>query len=128
MSKKKIYTSHAPAAIGPYSQAILAGDFLFVSGVLPIDPATGKVVEGDIEVLTMRIIDSMEAILKEAGMTLEHVVKTDVFLKDLNDFQAMNKAYAKRFHGDRPPARATIQAGKLPMDVRIEIACTAYRH
>ncbi|HSX25698.1 MAG TPA: Rid family detoxifying hydrolase, partial [Chlamydiales bacterium] len=114
MSKKKIHTSHAPAANGPYSQAILAGDFLFVSGVLPIDPATGKVVEGDIETLTLRIIDSMEAILKEAGLTLEHVVKTDVFLKDLNDFQAMNKAYAKRFQGDRLPARATIQAGKLP--------------
>ncbi len=128
MNKKQISSTGAPAAIGPYSQAIQAGDFLYVSGVLPIDPSTGKVVEGTIETLLNRIIDNMEALLKAAGMTLDHVVKTDVFMKDLNDFQAMNKEYAKRFHGPVPPARTTVQVAKLPLDVRLEIACIAYKH
>ncbi len=128
MIKKSISTPDAPAAIGPYVQAVLAGDFLFVSGVLPIDPSTGKLVEGNMETLTTRIFDSMEAILKAAGLKMENVVKTDVFLKDLNDFQEMNKTYAKRFHGANPPARATVQVAKLPMDARIEIACVAYKH
>lgn len=128
MAKKQISTPGAPAAIGPYSQAIQAGEFLYVSGVLPIDPSTGKLVEGSIETLLNRIIDNMEAVLKAAGMTLDHVIKTDVFMKDLAEFQAMNKEYAKRFHGLVAPARTTIQVAKLPLDVRLEIACIAYKH
>ncbi len=121
-----IISSGAPAAIGPYSQAILAGDYLFISGVLPIDPATGKLMEGPIEALTSRIIDSLEAILQGAGLGLQHVVKTDVFLKDLSHFQEMNKVYAERFHFRPYPARATVQVAKLPLDAPIEIACIAY--
>src|SRR5579872_6972037 len=125
--KKAIHTPDAPAAIGPYSQAIQVGDFLFVSGILPIDPATGKLVEGSIETLTGRILDSLEAILGAANLTLQNVVKTEVYLKDLTDFTAMNKVYAERFQGPTPPARATIQVAKLPLDAKIEISCTAYR-
>ncbi|MES2273803.1 MAG: Rid family detoxifying hydrolase [Chlamydiota bacterium] len=128
MNKKNIITSKAPAAIGPYSQAIAAGDFVFISGQLPVDPKTGKMIEGDIEALTLQVIDNIEAILSAAHLKLEHVVKTEVFLKDLNDFAAMNRAYALRFSSAAPPARATIQAAKLPLDARIEIACIAYRN
>jgi len=126
---KKVITNHeAPAARGPYSQAIAAGDFVFVAGQIPIDPKTGNLVEGDIGVLTMRVLDHIEAILQAAGLELKHIVKTDIFLKDLNDFQAMNAAYAKRFgSGAALPARVTIQAAKLPMDCRIEISCVAYK-
>lgn len=121
----KVSTPDAPAAIGPYSQAIVAGDFVFVSGQLPVDPKSGKMAEGDVEALTSQVIDNLEAILKSAGLTLENVVKTEVFLKDLSDFQAMNRAYAKRFL--HAPARAIVQVAKLPLDAKIEISCTAYR-
>lgn len=124
---KKIHCNGAPEAIGPYSQAILAGDFLFVSGQLPLDPATGKLVEGDIGAMTHRVIDNLAAILEAAGFSLEHVVKTEVFLQDLADFQAMNRAYAERFSFDPAPARQAIQAAKLPLNARIEISCIAYR-
>lgn len=128
MIKKVIVTPNAPEARGPYSQAIAAGDFVFVAGQIPIDPKTKALVEGDIGTLTMKVLDHIEAILKEAGLDLRHVVKVEVFLKDLNDFQAMNQAYAKRFDKGPLPARVTIQAAKLPMDCRIEISCVAYKH
>lgn len=128
MSKiQKINTEKAPQAIGPYSQAIHAGELVFVSGQLPLDLTTKKLIDGSIEAMTNTVIDHLEAILNEAGLTLAHVVKTEVYLKDLNDFPAMNTVYAKRFHFSPAPARATIQVGKLPMDARIEISCIASR-
>jgi 2-iminobutanoate/2-iminopropanoate deaminase len=128
MSKiQKIITDTAPSAIGPYSQAISAGEFVFISGQLPIDRTTKKLIDGSIESMTHLVIDHLSAVLNAAGLTLANVVKTEVYLKDLADFPAMNNAYAERFHFPIPPARVTIQAAKLPMDARIEISCTAYR-
>ena len=124
---QKITSTDAPQAIGPYSQAIAAGDFLFVSGQLPIDPKTGELIEGDIEAMTHQVIDNLAAILNAAGMTLSDVVKTEVFLKDMSDFQAMNRAYGKRFFEEPAPARQAIEAAKLPRNARIEISCIAYR-
>ena len=124
---EKILSTGAPKAIGPYSQAIAAGSFLFVSGQLPMDPETGELIEGDIEAMTHRAIDNLAAILKAAGLSLSHVVKTEVFLLDMADFQAMNRAYTTRFCTEPTPARAAIQAAALPRGARIEIACIAYR-
>jgi 2-iminobutanoate/2-iminopropanoate deaminase len=124
---KKISTQDAPAAIGPYSQAIAAGDLLFVSGQLPIDPQTNTLHEGDIGKATHQSIDNLIAILKANDMTLNDVVRTDVFLRDMNDFQAMNEAYAQRFTSSTPPARQTIQAARLPKHACVEISCIAYK-
>lgn len=124
---KKISCTGAPKAIGPYSQAIAAGDFLFVSGQLPMDPTTGELIPGDIEALTHQTIDNLAAILKAAGLSLAHVVKTEVFLLDMADFQAMNRAYGERFSTEPTPARAAIQVAGLPRGARIEIACIACR-
>ncbi len=129
--KEKIDTAQAPKAIGPYSQGILASSdaqFIFVSGQLPVDPQTAKLVEGDIKALTKRVIDNMEAILQAAGSSLQHVVRTDVFLKDLKrDFAEMNEEYAKRFTGPAAPARQTIQVAELPLGALIEISCIALK-
>lgn len=122
---KKIETANAPKALGPYSQGVASGSLLFVSGQLPIDPKTGKLIEGDIKALTKQVIDNLEAVLKEGGSGLELVLRTDVFLKDLKDFAAMNEEYAKRFNGSVTPARQTIQAAALPMGSSIEISCIA---
>lgn len=122
---QKIACQGAPKAIGPYSQAVFAGDFLFVSGQLPIDPLTGELVEGGIETMTHRVIDNLAAILESAGLSLSDVVKTEVFLKDMADFQAMNRAYAERFSHDPAPARQTL-AASLPRDALIEISCIAF--
>ena len=127
-SSQKISTDQAPSAAGPYSQAIDAGDFVFVSGQLPIDPATNQLVEQDIETMTHRVIDNLEAILSAAHLSLKHVVKTEVFLKDLSDFSAMNRAYSARFNHTPAPARQTIQVAKLPMDAQIEISCIAFKN
>ena len=113
-------------ARGPYSLSRRAGDLLFVAGQLPIDPDTGAVVEGDIEILTHQVIDNIEAILEQEGLSLKDVVKCDVFLKDLSERPGMDKAYEKRFSEGPLPARVTIQAARLPLDVRVEIACVAY--
>lgn len=127
----KIETAQAPEAIGPYSQGIVtsAGQVLvFVSGQLPVDPATGKLVEGDIKVLTKRVIDNIAAILAAGGSSLHQIVRAEVFLKDLKkDFAAMNEEYAKRFSPTTPPARQTIQVSDLPMGSPIEISCIAVR-
>lgn len=123
---KQIESDQAPAAIGPYSQAVVAAGLIFVSGQLPVDPQTRKLVDGDIQVQTRRVIDNLEAILLAAGSSLEKVVRTDVFLKDLEkDFSEMNKVYATRFSKTVPPARQTIQATKLPLNATIEISCIA---
>jgi 2-iminobutanoate/2-iminopropanoate deaminase len=118
--KQPISTSNAPAAIGPYCQAIQAGGFLFLSGQIPLDPATGQIVEGDIDVQTERVIQNLTAVLAAAGAGLDKVVKTTVFLKDMNDFARMNAVYAKHFPAPAP-ARSTVEAARLPRDVRVEI-------
>ncbi len=122
---KRVETEHAPKAIGPYSQAVAAGPFLFISGQLPVDPETGKIVEGSIQSQTKQVINNLEAILAVEGLSFKDVVKTEVFLKDMQDFPEMNAVYAERFNHPIKPARVTIQAAKLPMDARIEISCIA---
>ena len=118
--RQAIATPLAPAAIGPYSQAIRAGSLLFVSGQVPIDPATGQIVDGDIAAQTHRVFRNISEILKAAGASFEHVVRTTVFLADMNDFGAMNAVYGDYFTAPAP-ARATVQVSRLPKDARIEI-------
>ena len=120
MPKKHVATKQAPTPIGPYSQGVIAGGLLFVSGQIPIDPATDKLVEGDIKVQTEQVLKNILAVLKEAKMGPENVVKASVFLADLADFPEMNEVYGK-YMGKEPPARSTIQAAGLPKGARIEI-------
>ncbi|MBS0604005.1 MAG: hypothetical protein JSS60_03090 [Verrucomicrobia bacterium] len=120
-------TANAPKAIGPYSQAIAAGPYLFLSGQIPIDPSVGKVTDSTIEGQTKQVIDNIEAILASEGLSLLDVVRCDVYLKDMQDFPEMNAIYAERFSHAAKPARTTIQAAKLPLDSRVEITCVAYR-
>ena len=124
---RSIEIEDAPKAIGPYSQAIAAGPFLFLSGQIPIDPKVGKIVDTSIEGQTKQVIDNIEAILSSEGLSLKDVVRTDVYLRDMQDFAAMNTIYAERFNHAAKPARTTIQAAKLPMDCLVEITCIAYR-
>lgn len=123
--KEPTYTERAPKAIGPYSQAVKAGGFLFVSGQIPVDPATNKVVEGDSAAQTERVLRNIRAILEDSGATLEEVVKTTIFLVDMNDFAQVNEVYGTYFPME-PPARATVQVGRLPKDVRVEIEAIAW--
>ncbi len=118
--RQAVSTPAAPAAIGPYSQAIRAGSLLFVSGQIPIDPATGHMVDGDVGAQTHRVFENISAILKAAGATFDHVVRTTVYLADMNDFGAMNAVYGTYFSSPAP-ARATVQAARLPKDARVEI-------
>lgn len=126
---KKIITEQAPAAIGPYSQAIVVKEnqsLIFVSGQLPIDPKTGELIEGDIRLLTKQTLNNIEAILIASSSSLQHVIRTEVFLKELKrDFTGMNEEYAKRFNALTPPARQTIQVAELPKGSSIEISCIA---
>ena len=122
---KKIETDKAPKPNGPYSQAIQAGGFLFLAGQIPINPQTGKIEEISIEGQTRQVFLNIEAILKAAGLTFDNVVRSEVFLKDLSHFAAMNTIYAEFFKGPIKPARHTIQVAKLPMDALIEVTCTA---
>jgi 2-iminobutanoate/2-iminopropanoate deaminase len=127
MDRHPVSTAAAPAAIGPYSQAIKAGGFLFVSGQIPLDPATGTLVEGSVADQTHRVLRNLQAVLEAAGATFGHVVKTTVYLADMTDFAAMNEVYGGYFPSPAP-ARATIQAARLPRDVKVEIdlvACLA---
>ncbi len=121
---QRIKTQQAPAAIGPYSQGIIIDNFVFVSGQLPVDPATGNFVEGDIKEMTRQCIRNIEAILKEAQTSLDKVVKTTIFVADLGHFAAINEAYAE-FFGSSAPARSTIQAAALPKSAQIEIEAIA---
>jgi 2-iminobutanoate/2-iminopropanoate deaminase len=123
--REPLSTPNAPAAIGPYSQAIRAGGFLFLSGQIPLDPATGTLVSGGIADQTRRVLDNLGAILAVAGVSFNHVVKTTVYLADMNEFAAMNEVYATYFKSPAP-ARATIQAARLPRDVRVEIDLIAH--
>ena len=122
--KDRVQTENAPQAIGPYSQAVKASGLVFASGQIPIDPATGVVVEGSIAEQTERVLNNIKAVLEAAGSSLERVVKTTVFLADLSDFGEMNEAYG-RFFADVPPARSTVEVSRLPRDARVEIDAIA---
>lgn len=122
--KAIISTDGAPRAIGPYSQAIRAGDLVFASGQIPIDPVTGEFVPGGIADQTEQVLRNLTAVFEAAGVTMKQVVKTTVFLVDMDDFAAMNEVYG-RFFGSEPPARATVQAARLPRDARVEIEAIA---
>ncbi|NJO42669.1 MAG: RidA family protein [Cyanobacteria bacterium CRU_2_1] len=129
MTRQIIRTDRAPAPVGPYSQAIAAsGRMLFVAGQIPLDPVTGTIVgEGDVTQQTEQVIANLKAIVDAAGATLQDVVKTTVFLADMNDFAAMNAVYAKYFEEATAPARACVEVSRLPKDVRVEIECIAMR-
>jgi 2-iminobutanoate/2-iminopropanoate deaminase len=122
--KDRVQTDRAPQAIGPYSQAVKANGLVFASGQIPIDPATGQVVEGSIAEQTERVLNNIKAVLEAAGSSLERVVKTTVFLADLKDFGEMNEAYG-RFFAEVPPARSTVEVSRLPRDARVEIDAIA---
>jgi 2-iminobutanoate/2-iminopropanoate deaminase len=119
--KKIIATDHAPAAIGPYSQATQYGNLLFVSGQIPIDPKTGDLVEGDIESQAKQVLENLQAIIKAAGMTLQNVLKCSCFLKDMGDFVKFNDVYSS-FFSESLPARETLEVARLPKDVQVEIS------
>ena len=122
--KKVISTDHAPKAIGPYSQAIVANGLAFLSGQIPLDPATNTMIEGDISAQTERVLQNMRGLLEACGSSLGQVVKTTVFLKDMGEFAKMNEVYT-RYFSENPPARSTVEAARLPRDVRVEIECDA---
>lgn len=123
--KKIISTSNAPAAIGPYSQAVVLNDMVYTSGVIPIDPANGTVVNGNIKEQTKRVLQSLEALLKDSGSDLGKVVKTTVFIKNMEDFPLVNEVYAS-FFTDNFPARSCVEVARLPKDVLIEVEAVAY--
>ena len=124
MSKSVIATTRAPAAIGPYSQAVRVGSLLFCSGQIALDPATGAMVEGGIEAQTRQVLTNMRAVLDAAGIGLDSVVKTTIFLVDLADFETVNAIYAEHFHV-APPARSTVEVSRVPRDARVEIEAIA---
>ena len=125
--KQPISTKNAPAAIGPYSQAVRIGDFIYTSGQVALDPTTGALVEGGIEAQTTRVLENLKAVLEAAELGLENVVKTTVFLKNMGDFAAMNAIYAQYFSPDGvvPPARSTVEVARLPKDALVEIEVIA---
>ena len=122
--KRIVTTENAPKAIGPYSQAVVYNGLAYLSGQIPLDPATGQLVGDDVAEQTARVLDNMKAVLEAAGSSLDQVLKTTVFLKEMADFPKMNEVYA-RYFGDNPPARSTIEAARLPRDVRVEIEAIA---
>lgn len=123
-----VVSKSAPAAIGPYSQAIKAGDMVFLSGQVPLDPSTGELVGGGIEAMTDRVLDNLAAVLEAAGCSFADVVRTTIYLVDLGDFAVVNQTYAKRFREGHPfPARATVQVAALPKGARVEIDAIAMR-
>lgn len=124
--KSPLHSVHAPKPIGPYSQAVRAGDFVFLSGQIGIDPEVGKITAKDAVGQATQALKNIRAILTAAGLTPEHVIKTTIFLKDMNDFAAVNEAYGEFFHDD-PPARSTVEVARLPMDAKVEIEAIAMR-
>jgi 2-iminobutanoate/2-iminopropanoate deaminase len=125
MSKAAVQTERAPAAIGPYSQAISAGGWVFCSGQIPLRPESGEMVSGGIEEQTRQVLDNLGEVLAAAGASWDQVVKTTIYLADLDDFQKVNAVYAERF-GAAPPARATVEVSRLPKGARVEIDAVAY--
>ncbi len=124
--KEVIQIPGAPSPIGPYSQAVLVKDTLYVSGQIPVNPINGKLVEGTIKEMTDQVMQNIMALLEEAGMNEENIVKCSIFLKDLDNFSDVNEIYGSYFRSN-PPARETVQVAKLPMDVEVEISCIAIR-
>ena len=124
--KTIISTTNAPGAIGPYSQAVQLGNLVFTSGQVPLDPATGQIVAGGVEAQTTQALANVKAVLEAAGSSLEKVVKTTVFIKDMNDFPLVNKVYATFFPAE-PPARSCVEVARLPKDVLVEVEAIAYR-
>ena len=124
MNKKIIHTDDAPAAVGPYSQAVKIGELVYTAGQIPLDPATGKMVEGDVQVQTDRALQNLQAVLKEAGSSLKNVVKTTVFLQNMADFAAMNEVYG-RYFDKKPPARSAVEVAALPLGAQVEIEAVA---
>jgi 2-iminobutanoate/2-iminopropanoate deaminase len=125
MNKEIIQTQHAPAAVGPYSQAVRVGQFVYTAGQIPLDPASGKMVDDDITVQSERALRNLEAVLAAAGGSLSNVVKTTVFLQDIAEFAAMNAVYAQ-FFSQNPPARSAVQVAALPLGARVEIEAVAF--
>lgn len=125
MSRTPVETDRAPAAIGPYSQAIRAGDLLFCSGQIPLDPVTGEIVPGDVRAQTERVMANLGAVLEAGGSSFDRVVKTTILLADLGDFAVVNEVYGRCFEGAAPPARATFQVAALPKGARVEIEAIA---
>ena len=125
--KKIINTSNAPAPIGPYNQAVLIKDTLYISGQIPIDPATGNLVEGDIKKETKQSMENLKAILEEAGMTFEHVIKSSIFIADMHQFAQINEVYGSYFDADTAPARETVEVANLPKFVNVEISMIAVK-
>jgi 2-iminobutanoate/2-iminopropanoate deaminase len=123
-TRKNVSSPTAPAAIGPYSQGVWSGDVLFCSGQTPIDPSTGKLIDGDVTAQTNRVFDNLAAVLAAGGLTLDHVIKCNVYLIDMKDFPAMNAAYSERFKSPFP-ARTTVAVAGLPLGARVEIECLA---
>ena len=126
MNRKIVSTDAAPKAVGPYSQAVWAGDLLFCAGQIPLDPATGQVVPGGVVEQTVRVLENLRAVLVSQGLDLANIVKTTVFVADLNHFTALNEVYARYFTGDFP-ARSTVQVARLPKDALVEIEAVAIR-
>ncbi|MFN8581656.1 MAG: RidA family protein [Gemmatimonadaceae bacterium] len=126
MPRNAVYSAHGPAAIGPYSHAVWAGELLYLSGQTPIDPSTGKLVEGDVGAQTMRVFDNLEAVLKDAGLSMDDVIKCNVYLTSMSDFPAMNGAYQQRFSTPYP-SRTTVAVAGLPLGARVEIELVAKR-
>ena len=124
--KKVISTPKAPAAIGPYSQAIEINNMIFTSGIIPINPANGTLVDGSVEEQTRQVFDNMKGLLEDAGTSLDKVIKTTVFIKNMNDFSRVNEVYASYFDGDYP-ARSCVEVARLPKDVLIEVEAIAYK-
>lgn len=124
MERTPITTTHAPAAIGPYTQAIRVGQFIYTSGQIPLDPATAEIVGSDVQAQTHQVLQNLQAVLQSAGSSLKSVIKTTVFLSTMNDFQAMNTIYATYFQGT-PPARTTVAVAELPRKALVEIECVA---
>jgi 2-iminobutanoate/2-iminopropanoate deaminase len=122
--KRIVVTSSAPQAIGPYSQAVIHAGTVYCSGQIPLDPATGQLVDGGVAEQTAQVLENLKNVLEAAGSSLDRVLKTTVFLKDMAEFSAMNEVYGRYFHVN-PPARATVEAARLPRDVRVEIECVA---
>ena len=129
MSKSAVSTENAPAAIGPYSQAVLVGNLVYTSGQVALDPQTGQLVEGGVKEQTVRVLENLKAVLAEAGSDLRHVIKTTVFLKDMGDFAGMNEIYARYLapQGVVAPARSTVEVARLPKDALVEIEVIAQR-
>lgn len=125
-SKKIILTDKAPAPVGPYSQAVQAGQFLYVAGQVPVNPETKEIIKGDVQRATKQVMENIKAILEEAGYSMNDVVRCRVYLKDLEDFGKMNEIYGSYFT-EKPPARIAFEASRLPLDVDIEISATAWK-